>query len=232
MSDQTEIFDNKDPQTQDPAPATPEVENKDTEQKVDPYSEALKMIVDDEGRQKYESVGDGLKALQYSQQHIAKIEAENAEMRGKLENATDIKEALEAKASPSNEGLSQEDVANLVAQQLQANEAQKVEKANAVKVRAALEGEFGDEAQARYIEKVSSTGLTVQQMDSLAKSAPDAALKLLGIDSKPSKAPAKTSGGIVPPAAEPQRGPTKSVMFAASDGDRLAAWRASAPTEN
>lgn len=233
MADQASIF-NQEPQEEDQTTATPEVENKDTEPKENPYVDMLQLIVDDEGKPKYSSVEDGLKALAHAQQHISKLEQENASFRQKVENTDTVNDLLKAKES-AKDTVSPEKISELVEKALANVESKRVQKANANEVSSLLKSEFGEEAEEKYVEKAAAAGLTVEQMDSLVFNSPTAAKRLLGLDDKPSKAVSKSTSTINTEAnvRQPsQEQSPKTVMFAATQNELINAWRSAAPKQD
>jgi hypothetical protein len=203
MTDQSSIFngDQPAPQEANPNPSTPEVKPENTADSL------LQTIVGEDGSPKYKTVEDALQALPNSQNHISKIEAENAELREialtlkqKLDEASKVEDVLgQLKADnqqaerPSVQGLDEQQVAGLVEQTLAQRDAAAKQKANQKLVADELSSRFQANAEAEYVKKAAELGMTVAQLNQMTATAPKAALALFG---QSTKAPTPTSGSL------------------------------------
>lgn len=145
---------------------------------------------------KYKSVEDALKAVPHAQTHIQKLEDEAKQLREELAKRQTTEELLEElRASGLPQGQTQqssapvvttESVEQTVAKLLAQKDAQSKAQANVAKVVSAFESSFGDKAKAEeiYNRVATESGLTVQMLNNLAATSPEAVLKLAGLNSK------------------------------------------------
>lgn len=145
---------------------------------------------------KYKSVEDALKAVPHAQSHIQKLEDEAKQLREELakrRTAEELLEELRAGGVPKEQtqqsqapSVTAESVEQTVAKLLAQKDAQSKAQANVAKVVSAFESSFGDKAKAEevYNRVASESGLTVQMLNSLAASSPEAVLKLAGLTGK------------------------------------------------
>lgn len=186
MSDQT-MF-NEPTQTQ----ATP------VTSQSDPFVDKLMAIRNENGEPKYKSVEAALDALAESQRFIEtlksekrtveeQLEAEKAE-RQKMGNIEDFVKKISPNAQPSPapvtagnaQGLSEERVAQLFQEQLQARERETTAQRNLDTVVSTLAQMHGDKASAFITQKAQELNTTPAALKELAKSNPTMALTLLG----------------------------------------------------
>lgn len=206
--------------------------------------DAVKHLVG-EGK-KYATLDLALAALEPAQQHIDKIQAENAALRAANEKARaqeDIladwkKQISEQTPAPSPAVVSSptqtpEAIGQMVNQRMEAIAAQAVAKANTAEVTTAMTQHYGDaeKAEAAYIAQATEMGLGVAGMNTLSAQSPKAVLKMLGITKQSSPAPTPSHGSVntatLNPTSEPA--PPKSVMAGASHAQQKAAWLSFAP---
>lgn len=139
-----------------------------------------------------------------SQQHIAQIEAENAELREKATKNDYMKEVLErieeGKAKPAsgeptsqqntstqntdNQGTSVEQIKSLVAETLTEQEAQRTAAQNVQETKRQLQEAFGTEASNKLKQVMSELSMTQERMDQLAAESPSAFMRLVGAPQK------------------------------------------------
>lgn len=192
-----------------------------------------------EGR-KYASAEDALAALPHAQSHISKLEEEMASLREDLSKRKTAEEILDAinKKSPEEATVPQFDPSQLdalIENKLSAKEQYAKDTANTTSVANKFRAEFGDEnAEKVYIQKASELGLSVDYMNSLAKTSPEAVFKLCGL--KPTTStPTRITSSVNSEALQNQAPAIvkpKSVMGGSTAKDDIAAWRAAgAPTE-
>ena len=140
---------------------------------------------------KYRTAADALKALPHAQSHIQKIEADNAALKAQLESSKAMEELLaEFKqqgvqptgAQQGQPAASQPvDINQAVEAALARKEAQNKAQANADAVIGAFTATFGAEGEARFIQTAQENGMTVATLNALAKTSPEAVLKLAGL---------------------------------------------------
>lgn len=169
-------------------------------QQADIFVEKLLEIKREDGSPKYESVEDALDALKASQEHIRRIEAENAEYKTKAAESDQLKETLARlenkevnKENPSdktntNGGLSEEAARELIRKQLQEEKTQETLVNNVKTVQDTLISKLGskEKAQEFVVKKAKELGMSPEALKQLSASSPNAALALLGEAVKPS----------------------------------------------
>jgi hypothetical protein len=172
MSDES-IF--ADQQTTAPEGATTEA----TTQSVDQAATLLQSITNQDGKQKYDTVDAALTGLANAQEHIAKLEQENAQAREALNEAASVKELLaELKQKPNDEvttqqvGLKAEDIQGMTLQAIEQYETQKQQAANAAVVDAEMKKRYGDNASKVFDQKVKELGVDGNFMYELALKSP------------------------------------------------------------
>lgn len=188
---------------------------------------------------KYSSAEDALAALPYAQSHISKLEEEMAGLREDLSKRKTAEEILEAINKKTTEEVtvpqfdpSQLDA--LIENKLSAKEQYVKDMANTTSVANKFRAEFGEEnAEKVYVQKASELGLSVEYMNNLAKTSPEAVFKLCGL--KPTTStPTRITTSVNSEALHNQAPAVvklKSVMGGSTHKDDIAAWRAAAPTE-
>lgn len=162
---------------------------------VDIFVEKLMGITRDDGSPKYESVEQALDALKASQEHIAKIERDNAELKTKAEQADLLNatlEELKRKNSmnddkpqgnqPGNGGLNEEAVKELVRKQREEEKQQEAAITNIKTVQDAIIQRVGskEKAQEFVLNKAKELGISAERLKYISAESPNAALALLG----------------------------------------------------
>ena len=243
MADQPDtVFAQETELTQTPAaaPSTPEVKTEVTPVAAEPYADLLSQITREDGTQKYANVPDVIKAVQASQSHIAKLEAEAAETKAELTKRMSAEEVLEKlkantntqEATPS-EGLDisqiTELVEGMVTNTLSSTEIEKVSKANVNSVIGAMTTKFGttEQAEKHFIETAEANGMSVEEFNILSAKSPQAVLKLAGVDAPTPSTPGPSTGSINTEALQPNVNTTSlKVPQGASAKDMASVWRA------
>lgn len=236
MTDQ--VVDDPFKQTQNNLEATPPVSN-------DPFANQLKGIVDDTGRQKYETTDKALEALGHSQQHIKTLqsekedqEAEIKKMREELEKRATVEdfvnrfsepkpEAVPVRPSVKEDGLDETKVAELINNTLAQKTAAELKQNNLSRVSNELSKTFGDKANAIVNAKAQELGMTVEELQNLSADKPNLVLNLFeGVDtSKPQYTiPSNTSPRNVDNTDTPKEIDSKLISAGLSTGDLLEGW--------
>ena len=205
------------------------------------FADQLKSITAEDGRAKYNSVDDALKALKHSQEYIpqlkgkvdsyeakiAQLEAELAK-RSSVEDAVSRLTATESQKAQPAQGLDVQAVESLVSQVLSKREQQGVAQQNEQLVDNALKEKFGANAYTELRNKASELGMSVGDLRKLAQQSPkaflaffpdkpkDASYNIGGLNSTAFKEPAKPT--------TVQR-PEKSVLMGASSQEQAAEFR-------
>lgn len=215
-------------------------QDESTTEKVDinkMFADQLASIKNDQGSPKYSSVEDALKALQNSQEHIKKLEVENQNMREKESESKaidDILLALNSKKEGSDDSQNRVDpeaIKKLVELTFSEKEKKMTAANNKKSVIESLAKKFGDKAEEKYLSRAQELGMSVEDMDSLAKQSPKAALAFFsGMETAVTKnitSSVNTTNFMKSPPQKP-----KSVMFGASSEEMLSTWRQAAASVN
>lgn len=154
--------------------------------------DTLKELVGD--GKKYATVDAALASIGPAQAHIAKLEAEAAELREKAASASsvdDVRQAveaiLEARGAPAAPSLDPNAVASVVDGLLSKREQEAAATANQKSVTDALTAAYGDKASEKFGEAAAALGMTRQQLSDMARTAPAAALRLFDLKPKGSQ---------------------------------------------
>jgi len=224
-----DVFNNDQP---DPADET--TNNAAPKEKVDIWVEKLMEIKRPDGTPKYETVEAALDAIKFQNDHIAKIERENAELAAKVTEVETLKETLERlggakmneekpkQETPANGGLSEEAAMELVRKALKAEKDTDTAVNNLKHVQDTLVAKYGKEkAQEAVMAKATELGVDAQQLKQLSATSPAMVLALFG-EAKSSPTPNTGSinlGGYKPRQEELKR-PEKSLLSGPSATDR------------
>jgi hypothetical protein len=174
--------------------STPAEASQSGNEQASAADQLLGAIVNSEGKQKYASVEDALKATAAAQEHIRRLEEENTSFRQKVEESTTLQAVLDAvkprevsEPAPAalTSSIGEDDVAQLLEGMLNKRETEATAKANVSKVTSAFVEKHGVEAEAKYYESASALGFTNSEINELAARNPAAVFKMLGIDDKP-----------------------------------------------
>jgi len=197
------------------------------------FADQLSMITSESGEQKYATVQEALKGLSNAQSHIPKIEADNNTLREALEAANkklekvDSLEDIVQKLSSGEpkddqpvvqQGVSSEELEAVVAKMLQNNKQQDAQLNNELAVSKHLVDKFGDKAQEVMASKAEEMGVTVNDLQSLARKSPKIVTAMFGAG-KVSKTEVTTGSSTANFQQAPKENDFKSVMFAASSED-------------
>lgn len=220
MSTET-IFDQQTPadQTPDTPPASFQIP-----------TEAVDFVGDGK---KYSSVEDALKSVPHAQKHIQTLEAELAQTKEELAKRKaaadlldEIKSGLLPDGTPSVVEFDQDKLAQLVDQTITNKEKQKTAQQNAVAVAEKFTEQYGEKAEEVYNTLAKESGMTVQELNSLAARSPALVLKLAGLQ-KQSTPPGKPNSSVNTQSLNGNPGETKSarVPQGATTRDLVNAWK-------
>lgn len=145
---------------------------------------------------KYKSVEDALKSVPHAQEHIKTLEQQLAELRAKdAEREAELqrRKTAEELLNEMNKGKQNEVVtptaveadpevlSQLVERVLEKKQTEAVAKSNAQSVVNKLKEVYGDKARDAYLSLASSNGMSIEFLDKLAMTSPNALLKLAGV---------------------------------------------------
>ena len=185
---------------------------------------------------KYSSVDKALESIAPAQDHIQRLESEMAEMRAKLDAQSSVEETLrkftEQKAvdTPTSQPVDLNEVVNQVTQRLDANAQAEQRVANQKSVANKLAEQFGDmqKAKGMFEAKAKELGMSVQDMDNLAATSPQAVFQMFGTGAQ-STSQRATQSSVNTEAMQSTTNPTPQevpgVMFGASAEQVADAWR-------
>lgn len=192
MSDQS-IFGENQNNSQTPA-NNPAPSNGQPSQN-DQLATLLASVRNENGEQKYKTVEEALKALQHSQTYIPSLKteletakAELARAKAEAERIAELERTLETLTQNQNssvnttpQGLSEEQIADLVVQTLQKTSTEAEKKKNILSVVNTMKEQFGDKAEEVFYNKAQELGLGKDEINQIAAKSPQAAFKLLGL---------------------------------------------------
>lgn len=171
-----------------PAGATPN--------QSDELGTLLADIKNERGEQKYKTVNDALKALGHSQAFIPELQSKVKQSEDQIIQATEkLKEldALKSTVAQLTERLTntvqetpaaqvnEADIAEIVSRQMVAKQLQEQQATNTSLVTSALGKQFGDKAAEVFYGKAQELGMSKEQINQLAATAPNAVLTMFGV---------------------------------------------------
>lgn len=232
MTDQSNVF-SKQEQTQEEQQAPLATSQP---QSGDVFSDQLKTITAEDGRQKYGTVEEALKALAHSQTFIPTLqtqvstqEQEITQLREELAKHKGVQEVVDSltqhqqsqKVTPSETKFGEEEVARLIANTLDKRSQEQTLELNANKVNDTLVSAFGDKAQEMVQLKAKELNTTPEALGQLASTSPDMVLALF--QQKQTSTSVTNSSynlGFNKPPEEPLKRPEKSLLAGASLKDQ------------
>ena len=181
---------------------------------------------------KYKNPEDALKSVPHAQEHISTLEAELAEVKEELTKRKTASELLDEIRSGTNQEataseVNHDDIEQLINSTLANRESAKTAKLNANSVADKFTEQYGAEAQTAYNQIAKEAGLSVQQLNNLAATSPNAVLKLSGLSDKKVQT-SSTSGSINTEslkATETGALTSARVKQGASTKDLVSAWK-------
>lgn len=232
MSDQTSAFSSETNNQQE----TP-VQQEPSQQSA--FTDQLSMIKNENGEQKYDSVPKALDALAHSQSYIPQLKSELSEkdqMIAKLQEELSKREAVgevvekltaqqaQPESTPQVSGLSEQEVLNLVQDFTVQQQQQQTAAQNEKSVSDALFSKYGDKTQEVVAAKAAELGMTVEALQGLSRTSPQAALQLFGTQQV---SQAKTTTGSINIGMKPSEDnldvapPEKSLLRGASTNEQI-----------
>jgi len=229
MSDQDDVFGNKEitPSLNEPAAA---------KEIADIWVEKLTSIVRPDGTPKYTSVEDALDALRASQEHIARIETENATLAEKAKETETLRETLDRlkagnmndekpkQETPASGGQSDDAALDArVLKALETREQQTKAVENVKRVQDKLIEKFGskEKAQEAVVAKAAELGVSTEKLKLDSAQSPALVLALFGgvsSSTSPNIGSLNIRGGK--PAETEIKRPEKSLLSGSGATDR------------
>ena len=184
---------------------------------------------------KYQSPEDALRSVPHAQKHIETLESELAQVKEELTKRKTAQELLDEiksgaqrieNTTPSAE-VNQDTLEQLVSSTIERREQASKAKSNASEVASKFTQKYGETAQSAYNQIAKEAGLSVQQLNNLAATSPNAVLKLAGLNGAVTTT--TTSKGSIN--TQTLTGTPSDVMSArvprgASTKDLVKAWKA------
>lgn len=202
------------------------------------YADLLGSIKNEHGVQKYATIEEALKGLANAQEYIPQVksqlsskDAELAALKAELDKRKAVEDVIASlqpkqpepvveQTSQPSQGLSAEDIQRYVEQALNQSKAKDIQVSNTSKVRTALVSKYGEKAQEVATARAAELGLTMDALNTLAASSPDAALALLGASAPVSSGAPVRSSVTLPVVERPVNlAPDKSIMRGATSKD-------------
>lgn len=189
MSDQT-IFEQQNTQPVTPATTTNQPSSGDN------VADLLKLIVNDKGEPKYKTIQDALVGLQHANAHIQtlvtekrQVEQEKLSLQTAAEKVAELERVVSelTKAPPPQATpavIDPTQIQELVSQAISETKTKEEQKQNTSVVVNAAKQTFGEKAEELFYSRAQDVGLSREQINSLAASSPQAALKILGLASQ------------------------------------------------
>lgn len=237
MADQASIFESEATQ---PQAATETAQAQEPSHTVDAYADLLATIKSEDGRQKYSDVESALKSLPHANDHISKLQAEMEELRAEVsrrQSAEEVLQRLESKTTeksetPSVGTVDLAQIEQMVDSRLTARQTAELQKSNLNSVISKVGEVYGEKAEEVFYSTATEAGLSMEQINNLAATAPSAVLKLMGLTAKTSGLPGKTFSSVNTEAMQHNNQESRSakVPFGASTKDMVNAWRNAKPT--
>lgn len=163
---------------------------------TDQYQELLGSIQNSDGTPKYDSVEKAFDSIKSAQEHISRLEAENATLR-ELETKAQTMEEMLLKmqqttsdqtvnhtqvTTPTQSALTEDQIAEIAKSQFTKLQTQDVVNSNLTSFNKALQEKFGSKSREEFNSALTKTGLTKDDIQRIAARSPDAAVKILGLD--------------------------------------------------
>lgn len=175
---------------------------KPTETPTNPTNaeDLLKSIVAEDGRQKYNTVEDAIKALAHSQQFIETLQQEKRDIEaektkaseelGRMKSVEEFVEMLKSKEDTTQNkqvetppstvaGVTEEQAEKLVSKMLEDKEQKASQASNLKQVIDVVTQKYGDKSAEHISNVAQEMGVSTEQMKDLAKSSPKMVLSLL-----------------------------------------------------
>lgn len=234
MTDQSNLFES---QQQEQSKAVDQQQQQAPN--TDPLQDLLGSIRNEQGAPKYRDIPSALDGLKHSQDFIQTLKREKQEledqfnrMKVELEKRSSVEDIVQRLASQNSDagktntsGLSEQQIAEMVNNQLSKHQRVSVETQNLEAVNRTLIERFGERAGETLKAKADELGLTIQELGDLAKKTPKAVLAFFPQGSIQPQQQSKdqglnTSGFQGAPATPDVPRPSKSLLAGASSREQ------------
>lgn len=188
MSDQ-DLFNDKD-KGNEVTPVTLPTNSPSTD-----YTNMLGMIVNSEGKPKYATIDEALKGAVHAQAHISKLEQELADARKSQESAKKIEDVISTLQSRNNtdqsgsdkslvKSVTPTDIQDIVKNVITDINTKATQDTNIKTVTSKFKELYGEKASETLYGKANDLGMSREDINSLIAKNPQAALRVLGVDTK------------------------------------------------
>jgi hypothetical protein len=231
MSDPTNVFNENNQSTQTTTNDSP----------LSAFDDQLKQIKNENGEQKYGDLNKALDALKHSQDYIPSLKQELetkdrliGELESKVKASKTIEETLEQLKTPAQDNtqatpssLTGEDVQKLLNEALTQREVATIERNNEATVNSSLLQTYGDKAQEVVSKKAEELGMTVQEIQQLARKNPKLVLSQFQTSTPPKTNSTESSYriGLNNPNSVEITPPEKSLLRGATTSEQVAYMR-------
>ncbi len=229
-------------QEQQPAPQQEQAPQQPSAPSDGVFADQLASIRNERGEPKYRDLPTALDALKHSQEYIPQLRQENETLRteverlkAELEQRSSLEDTVQRLTSRSQEeqptpqelqGLTPEQVEELLEQRLTEREKRHKAQSNAQSVEQAIVERYGDKAREVVQHKAQEYDMSLSEMQEWASKNPKAVLALFEVKTSPqgSNKPHSSSVNIPPvkPNEDPDLAPPeKSLLRGATSRDQL-----------
>lgn len=198
------------------------------------FASQLANIKAEDGRQKFATVEKALESLPYNQAHIKELSDRNKELEAQVaqqQGMDAVLEQLRSQQAPVEQpavGIDEARIDAMLDQRLTQRDTAATQSANATQVLDQLKATYGDKAETQFNERAASLGMSVDQLSSLARTSPQAALAFF--DAPPAQVSNPTTGSINT-TLEPQvpaKDESHMDIFNGGTSGTVASWRKAA----
>ncbi len=217
----------------DPAPAA------QTEPPVNPFTDLLNGITNEDGSPKYGDVEAALKSIPNAQGHIKTLESELKTLREQAAKAENTEEIVQRLSRQQTENQTQsfqnpEELEDAIDSRLAAREKTKLEQTNLEQVGSKFAEVFGTKASDEMSRIATESGVTLKWLENMARTSPKALFKLAGISAENVPENKKTRGTIntesLATSLHERPKERKSIMYGADTKQVISAWNAAGET--
>lgn len=199
---------------------------------TDQYKEYLEQITNEEGKPKYASVDEALKGAANAQEYIRKLQADLDALRAESDKGANVQDVMDAIKNQQNQGadqqsktLGEEDVTAMFQNLLTKSKAEELQASNEAKFSEAVTRMYGDKASGFIAGKAKELGIETRFLQEMARTSPDAAMKLVGVSATPQSGGNLNGSSFNTVGQGGYQAPTRTYsMSGGSTKDLLAEW--------
>jgi hypothetical protein len=192
------------------------------------YTDFLEAITNQEGKPKYKTVADALIGAAKAQEHIQRIEQENASLREVAQKVSTMEQVLlnldKQKGADQLHMPGIEDQEKLIVSVLEKQKMAEKALANKQFVLENIQKRFGDKSEEVLKQKANDLGLSVSELGALASRSPQAVLEFFKTEQKGTPT---VTGTVNTQALQPnyeQKTP-ENILWGASNKEVIDFWK-------